>query len=199
MGSRAVPNQLSRVAFGVTLAVGIAGTVTSVQAAPRSPQASVPSAPSRTRRTGSTIANTATRRNQGAQHTPRWASKSPKVLDGRYVLRVIRLTATAYGPSVQDNAPYGATNSFGAPLTPGTVAVDPAQIPLGTDLVVTGYRTMPVLPSGGFVGHALDTGGAIGRGRIDVFLNAPSRIVQAFGIQKVTAYVLGARVSHTPA
>lgn len=117
----------------------------------------------------------------------------PHVVDGRRVVAVLHLVATAYGPSAQDNYPYGATNYFGRPLTPGTVAVDPAQIPLGTELVVTGYRST-VLPPGGFLGHALDTGDAIGPGRIDVYLAASNAVVQRFGIQHVTAYVLGPAV-----
>jgi peptidoglycan hydrolase-like protein with peptidoglycan-binding domain len=118
------------------------------------------------------------------------APGSTATIDGRPVLEVIHMVATAYGPSLQDNYPYGPVDYFGQPLEPGMVAVDPSVIPLGTYVYVTGY-TDPNLPSGGFLGHAMDTGGAIKGDRIDIYLDANATTVSNFGIEPVTVYVLG--------
>jgi peptidoglycan hydrolase-like protein with peptidoglycan-binding domain len=115
---------------------------------------------------------------------------SSGVIDGRPVLQVIHMVATAYGPSLQDNYPYGPVDYFGQPLEPGMVAVDPSVIPLGTYVYVTGY-TDPNLPAGGFLGHAMDTGGAIKGDRIDIYMDASPTTVSNFGIESVTVYVLG--------
>lgn len=115
---------------------------------------------------------------------------APETIDGRPVLQVLHMIATAYGPSLQDNYPYGATNYFGQPLTPGTVAVDPSVIPLKSYLWVQGYQDS-YLPGDGFLGQALDTGGAIQGDRIDIFMDQDAQIVSNFGIQPVTVYVLG--------
>ena len=117
-------------------------------------------------------------------------STGGKTVDGYQVVQTIDLTATAYGPSAQDNYPYGATDYFGNALVAGDVAVDPRVIPLGTWLWVEGYSFSPYLPSVGFLAHAVDTGGAIKGNRIDLFVNAPDSIVSNFGIQGVTAFVL---------
>lgn len=117
-------------------------------------------------------------------------SSAPRTIGGRPVLRVLHMVATAYGPSLQDNYPYGATNYFGQPLTPGTVAVDPSVIPLKTYVWVQGYQDRN-LPSGGFLGQALDTGGAIQGDRIDIFMADNARIVSNFGIEPVTVDILG--------
>ncbi len=117
------------------------------------------------------------------------AAQTPRTIDGQQVLGKIDLIATAYGPSAQDNYPYGATDYFGRPLIPGDVAVDPNVIPLGTRLFVTGY-TSPVLPKGGFMARAVDEGNAIQGRRIDLFINAPENTVSNFGVQRVTAYIV---------
>ena len=111
-------------------------------------------------------------------------------IDGRPVLKVLHLIATAYGPSLQDNYPYGPVDAFGQPLQPGMVAVDPSVIPLKSWVYVTGY-TDSVLPHGGFLGHAMDTGGAIKGLRLDIYLNANPQTVSNFGVEPVTVYVLG--------
>ncbi len=100
------------------------------------------------------------------------------------------MQATAYGPSLQDNYPYGPVDAFGQPLKPGMVAVDPSLIPLKSYVYVKGY-TDTHLPSGGFLGRAMDTGGAIKGHRVDIFMNANSQTVSNFGIEPVTVYVLG--------
>ena len=111
-------------------------------------------------------------------------------IDGYPVLKVIHMTATAYGPSLQDNYPYGPVDYFGQPLEPGMVAVDPSVIPLKAHVYVTGY-TDGRLPKGGFLGQAMDEGGAIKGNRIDIYMNANPLTVSNFGIEPVTVYVLG--------
>ena len=102
---------------------------------------------------------------------------------------VLSMVATAYGPSLQDNYPYGPVDAFGKPLVAGDVAVDPQVIPLGTKLYVTGYDS-PYLPAGGFYAVARDTGGAIKGDRVDLFINGTPPEVASFGIQNVTVTVL---------
>lgn len=101
----------------------------------------------------------------------------------------INMTATAYGPTLQDNYPYGPVDYFGKPLKAGDVAVDPRIIPLGAKLYVSGYSS-PFLPSGGFYAVARDTGGAIKGDRIDIFINGSESQVNSFGIQHVKVTVL---------
>lgn len=113
-----------------------------------------------------------------------------KTIDGRPVLKAYHMVATAYGPSLADNYPYGPTDYFGQPLEDGMVAVDPSVIPLHSVVYVKGYRDN-YLPAGGFVGRALDTGGAIQGDRIDIFIRANPTVISDFGIQQVTVYVLG--------
>lgn len=100
------------------------------------------------------------------------------------------MVATAYGPSLADNYPYGPTDYFGNPLVPGDVAVDPNVIPLGTRLYVTGYQT-PYLPAGGFYAVARDEGGAIQGDRIDLYIDGSPAQVSSFGIQGVKVTIVG--------
>jgi 3D (Asp-Asp-Asp) domain-containing protein len=102
----------------------------------------------------------------------------------------LSMVATAYGPTAQDNYPYGATDYFGRPLVAGDVAVDPHVIPLKTCLYITGYRS-PYLPTGGFIGEADDEGGAIQGNRVDLFINGSESQVNSFGIQRVQVTILG--------
>lgn len=112
-------------------------------------------------------------------------------IDGLPIVRVIHLTATAYGATAQDNYPYGPTDAFGLPLKPGDVAVDPTVIPLNTKMYVAGYQT-PYLPAGGELAIARDTGGAIKGARIDIYINSTNEsLINSFGIQSVMAYILG--------
>lgn len=115
---------------------------------------------------------------------------SVKTIDGRPVLKAFHMVATSYAPSIQDNYPYGPVDAFGQPLKNGMVAVDPNVIPLRSVVYVTGYHDN-YLPSGGFLGQAMDTGGAIQGDRIDIFLNASESVVNDFGLQQVTVYQLG--------
>ncbi len=118
------------------------------------------------------------------------SSSTPKTIDGYPVIAVYHMKATAYGPSLKDNYPYGPVDAFGQPLQPGMIAVDPSVIPLKSRVYVKGY-TDSVLPAGGFLGRAMDTGGAIQGNRIDIFLNHNPQVVSNFGIEWVTVYVLG--------
>ena len=115
---------------------------------------------------------------------------SVKTVDGKPVIAEYHMVATAYAPSLQDNYPYGAVDAFGQPLQWGMVAVDPSVIPLHSTLYIQGYQDN-YLPSQGFVGQALDTGGAIQGDRIDIFMNESEGVVNDFGVQPVTVYVLG--------
>lgn len=117
-------------------------------------------------------------------------SGMPSTIDGYPVEGELHMIATAYGPSLQDNYPYGPVDYFGQPLQFGMIAVDPSVIPLKTRLYVTGY-TDSVLPSGGFLGQALDEGDAIQGDRIDIFMNQDPQTVSNFGIEPVIVYVLG--------
>ena len=123
------------------------------------------------------------------------AGQGGNTIDGYQIERTIHLTATAYAPTAQDNYPYGPVDYYGNALVAGDVAVDPSVIPLGTWLWVQGYSYSPYLPSGGYLAHAVDTGGAIKGDRIDLFINQSESIVNNFGIQPVTAYVLNKPLS----
>lgn len=118
------------------------------------------------------------------------SSPSSNTIDGHPILHVYHMLATAYGPSLADNYPYGPTDAFGQPLQAGMIAVDPSVIPLKSTVYVTGYKDS-YLPQGGFLGHAMDTGGAINGMRVDIFMNDNSSVVSNFGIQPVVVYVLG--------
>lgn len=111
-------------------------------------------------------------------------------IGGYRIIGEIDLVATAYGPSLQDNYPYGPFDAYGKPLKPGDVAVDPSVIPMLTHLLVTGYHS-PYLPQGGELAWARDTGGAIKGKRIDIFLDGNPQQVSSFGVQHVKAYILG--------
>lgn len=115
---------------------------------------------------------------------------SVHTIDGRPVLKAFHMVATSYGPSLADNYPYGPVDAFGQPLQNGMIAVDPRVIPLHTVLYVTGYHDN-YLPQGGYLGQAMDTGGAIKGYRVDLFINANPRVIGDFGVQQVTVYELG--------
>jgi 3D (Asp-Asp-Asp) domain-containing protein len=97
--------------------------------------------------------------------------------------------ATAYTAAASENGKWGPVDYFGNPLSLGTVAVDPAVIPLGSKLYITGYD-YDGLPKGGMYAIAMDTGGAIKGNRIDIFVPDSREEALKFGIQYVTVYVL---------
>lgn len=95
--------------------------------------------------------------------------------------KVLAMVATAYNGGAADNGRWvGQPTASGRPLEPGVVAVDPDVIPLGTHLYVEGY------------GYAVaaDTGSAIKGNRIDLYMAAPANQVSAFGIKKLSVFVL---------
>ena len=166
-----------------------ARTSTAASAAAPAPahSATGPAAPGRTAsttgpRTGAPAGTTA------AGTAP--ASAAAQTIDGRTVIGHLSIVATAYGPSLQDNFPYGPVDFFGQPLEPGMVAVDPNVIPLKSYLWVAGYSS-PSLPAGGFLARAMDTGGAIRGDRIDIYIDGTPTQVAAFGIQHIQVTLLG--------
>lgn len=100
------------------------------------------------------------------------------------------MVATAYDLSFESTGKrpgdlyYGITAS-GTKAQPGTVAVDPKVIPLGTKLYVA---SIDGSPDYGFA-TALDTGGAIKGNRIDLFMEDNSDALR-FGIRQVKVYIL---------
>jgi Uncharacterized protein conserved in bacteria len=112
------------------------------------------------------------------------AGEAPKVYR-----EAIRVKATAYTASAEENGIWGAVDYFGNPLSLGTVSVDPDLIPLGSKLYITGYD-YDGLPQGGMYAIARDTGGAIKGNRIDIFVPDSRAKALQFGIQYITVYVL---------
>lgn len=104
--------------------------------------------------------------------------------------KVITMNASAYDLSFASTGKrpgdywYGKTAS-GTYARPGTVAVDPKVIPLGTKLYV---ESMDSTPDYGFA-NAEDTGGAIKGNRIDLFFNS-NRDAMNFGRRSVKVYIL---------
>lgn len=100
------------------------------------------------------------------------------------------MAATAYDLSYEscgkypDHPEYGITAS-GTKAKPGTVAVDPDVIALGTKLYIASTDGSPDY---GFA-TALDTGSAIKGYRIDLFME-DSNDVANFGIRQVKVYIL---------
>ncbi len=97
---------------------------------------------------------------------------------------VLTMNASAYTAGYESTGKrpgdrgYGITAS-GAVARPGTVAVDPRVIPLGTKLYVEGYG----------LAIAADTGGAIKGHKIDLFYENLSDALQ-FGRRNISVYVL---------
>jgi len=100
------------------------------------------------------------------------------------------MVATAYDLSYEscgkypDDPYYGITAS-GTKAQPGTVAVDPNVIPLGTKLYIASTDGSPDY---GFA-TALDTGSAIKGYRIDLFMENNSDAIN-FGVRQVKVYIL---------
>ncbi|RAU94317.1 stalk domain-containing protein [Paenibacillus sp. YN15] len=117
----------------------------------------------------------------GNYHAPAWYATRMKLLS--------TFTATAYSADPKENGGYGAVDYFGNPLKVGTVAVDPAVIPLGTKLYVEGYD-FNGLPAGGMYAEATDTGNALKGNRIDLFVPGSREELKKFGFQQVKVYLL---------
>jgi 3D (Asp-Asp-Asp) domain-containing protein len=71
----------------------------------------------------------------------------------------------------------------GTRVCPGTIAVDPEVIPLGTKLYVEGYGW----------GTALDTGRLIKGNRIDVWFPPGRGLAKNWGVKTVKVYIYGSR------
>ena len=100
------------------------------------------------------------------------------------------MIATAYDLSYESTGknpgdPYFGITASGAKAQPGTVAVDPSVIPLGTKLYIASTDGSPDY---GFA-TALDTGGAIKGNRIDLFME-DGTACDRYGIRQVKVYIL---------
>ncbi|MHA7965731.1 3D domain-containing protein [Paenibacillus sp. CAU 1782] len=122
---------------------------------------------------------------------PKAEAKTVMAPDGstHVYAKQLQLKATAYTAAASENGKWGAVDYFGNKLKVGTVAVDPAMIPLGSKLYVTGYQ-YPGLPEGGMLATATDMGGAIKDNRIDIFVPGTTQQALKFGFQNVNVYVL---------
>ncbi|NLK64292.1 MAG: hypothetical protein GX289_04280 [Tissierellia bacterium] len=104
--------------------------------------------------------------------------------------KALDMAATAYDLSYEscgkypDHPEYGITAS-GTKAQPGTVAVDPDVIPLGTKLYIASTDGSPDY---GFA-TALDTGSAIKGYKIDLFMENNQDALN-FGIRQVKVYIL---------
>ncbi|NLY09068.1 MAG: hypothetical protein GXZ11_04110 [Tissierellia bacterium] len=103
---------------------------------------------------------------------------------------VIVMEATAYDNSYAScgkhpGDPYYGITASGTVAGPGTVAVDPKVIPLGTKLYV---ESMDEKPTYGYA-TATDTGGAIVGNRIDLWKTSNAEAME-FGRRNVKVYVL---------
>lgn len=103
--------------------------------------------------------------------------------------KTIQVKASAYSAAASENGKWGAVDYFGNPLGLGTIAVDPAVIPLGTKVLVTGHSHAN-LPKAAFIATASDQGGAIKGNRIDIFIPGSQQSVKQFGFQDITLYIL---------
>lgn len=109
---------------------------------------------------------------------------------GRTSRKIIDMTATAYDLSFQSTGKrpgdpgYGITAS-GTMVKPGSVAVDPNVIPLGTRLYIES------LDGSKDYGYAVaeDTGGAIKGNRIDLFFSSRNEVMN-FGRRKVRVHIV---------
>lgn len=146
----------------------------------------------RTAPAASTVTTPATKPASPPTTKPSRGANTVTTADGKSVAYrgVFAMVATAYDATPESNGtwgPYAAWN--GERLAPGMIAVDPSVIPLGTRVYVTGY-SCPLLPPGGFIGIAADTGSAIKGNRVDIYLEGTPKQVADFGFQNVKVYVL---------
>lgn len=114
--------------------------------------------------------------------------QNAQTVAGHAYARSVNAVASAYGPG-NIMWQWGGHTYTGTKVRPGVIAVDPSVIPLGSKVWVTGY-TSPLLPAGGFVATAEDTGGAIKGNRIDIYINSNQQSLRQFGLQDVQVYVL---------
>lgn len=122
----------------------------------------------------------------GQYHAPAWYRQAKKVATFQ---QVIHAKATAYTASPSENGGHS-LDYMGNPLQLGTIAVDPAVIPLGSKLYIEGY-TYDGLPAGGMYAIASDIGGAVNGNRIDIFVPQSQSEARKFGVQQVKITILG--------
>lgn len=106
-------------------------------------------------------------------------------INGRKILKVLTMNATAYDASFESNGHWGPITAIGTNLRPGVVAVDKNVIPLRSTLYI---ESMDNWPSYGMA-SAEDTGGAIKGNKIDLFFQSRDTVKQ-FGRRMVKVYVL---------
>ena len=104
----------------------------------------------------------------GTAPAPAPAPESPGLGEARRLM----VQLTAYSASVEEGTAWGITRS-GVPARPGTVAVDPSVIPLGSRLRIAG------LPG---IYRAEDTGGGIRGAHVDVFMESRAAALE-FGLR----------------
>ncbi|TCP55417.1 3D (Asp-Asp-Asp) domain-containing protein [Tumebacillus sp. BK434] len=107
---------------------------------------------------------------------------------GMAYTKTLNMDATAYGPG-NIMWQWGGQTFTGTKVREGVIAVDPKVVPLGSKVYVTGYNS-PLLPAGGFVATAEDTGGAIKGNRIDIYIDGTQAQLRQFGKQDVKIYIL---------
>lgn len=106
-------------------------------------------------------------------------------INGRKILKVLTMNATAYDASFESNGHWGPVTAIGTDLRHGVVAVDKSVIPLRSTLYI---ESMDEWPSYGMA-SAEDTGGAIKGNKIDLFFHSRDTVKQ-FGRRMVKVYVL---------
>jgi 3D (Asp-Asp-Asp) domain-containing protein len=103
--------------------------------------------------------------------------------------RLIPVKATAYTDAAEENGMWGAYDYYGNPLKLGTIAVDPAVIPMGSTVFVTGY-SFNGLPAKGMIAKATDQGSAVQGKRVDIFVPTSQADATKFGMQDVKVYII---------
>ncbi|HEU4964985.1 MAG TPA: LysM peptidoglycan-binding domain-containing protein [Bacilli bacterium] len=116
------------------------------------------------------------------------ATQTVPTVAGLAYAKEVNMTASAYGPG-NVMWQWGGLTYTGTKIREGVIAVDPSVIPLGSKVYVTGYNS-PLLPAGGFVATAEDTGGAIKGNRIDIYIDGTQAQLREFGMQDVKLYLL---------
>lgn len=123
-----------------------------------------------------------------AEAKPVEAKPAAPTIAGVAYSKQLSATASAYGPG-NIMWQWGGHTFTGTKVREGVIAVDPNVIPLGSKVWVTGYNS-PLLPAGGFVATAEDTGGLIKGNRIDIYIDGTQAELRQFGMQDVKVYLL---------
>ncbi|WP_426449817.1 stalk domain-containing protein [Paenibacillus sp. S-38] len=123
----------------------------------------------------------------GQYHAPAWYR--PTKIAPLYTM-TIEASASAYTAVAGENGTFAARDYMGNPLKLGTIAVDPAVIPLGSKVFIEGYAH-DGLPAGGMYAVATDIGGSVKGNKIDIFMPDGRQAALKFGIQNVKVHVLG--------